>query len=641
LRQTLYPPADGALLRFGRLPWILYPDQAGDRKTTRAVLIESFDSRTGAATSNKTSRSGGATRSSFFGPAFAVATLMAPSVVASVAALSLHQPLTSSFVEGNQASGGWWSAQCALLAIGLSGLVASITLALYHWSPARRLLHLGLFSILLELFYRFAYGGPVSPGVLLSVPETSQRETRELLAGHPLLTGSLALVGLLTIYALVVSWRSNIRFAARRCLQMGVASLAMMLAALAAAGHQLGVAAALGSLMLAEARATYPFDVAGAFGEVAIGVGDTQRLASARARFQFPNVHRTGAAMRREAEVYVIVIGETSRRMNWSLYAYPRATTPRLDAIKSDLVIFERVSSNATNTILSVPLALTRAVPATRGVARREKSIVTLLRQAGFETYWISNQERSEVLFNPISQIAAGADHVSFPEDLQPSAQRDGYDSNLLGRLNQALSRLPKDGKAVFFLHMEGSHFGYKERYPAPFEAFRAGRGAPRSLPPGQMQLLDEYDNSIYFTDYNVRGIIDRLVDCRCRAGMIFFSDHGERLFDNGLGDGDFGHGFPTVSRQEIDVPFFMWLSPTYQQESPSSVQRLKANARSAAELSALFETVADLTGVDYANRSAARSLFSAAFQAPRDLQVLNTDERLVSLPPESLAGTP
>jgi len=81
------------------------------------------------------------------------------------------------------------------------------------------------------------------------------------------------------------------------------------------------------------------------------------------------------------------------------------------------------------------------------------------------------------------------------------------------------MARLPKDGKAVFFLHMEGSHFGYKERYPAGFAAFRDGQGAPRSLPPRQTQLVDEYDNSIYFTDHNVRGIIDRLASAAARQG--------------------------------------------------------------------------------------------------------------------------
>jgi hypothetical protein len=49
-----------------------------------------------------------------------------------------------------------------------------------------------------------------------------------------------------------------------------------------------------------------------------------------------------------------------------------------------------------------------------------------------------------------------------------------------------------------------------------------------------------------------------------------------------------------------------------------------------------LFETVTDLARVDYENRAAARSLFSDGFQPPRELQVLNTDEKAASLAPEA-----
>src|ERR1700679_1291744 len=148
-----------------------------------------------------------------------------------------------------------------------------------------------------------------------------------------------------------------------------------------------------------------------------------------------------GSSRRTAAEIYVVVVGETSRRANWSLFGYSRGTTPRLDAMRSDLIPFNRVTSNATNTILSVPLALTRAAPATRGVAHAEKSIITLLRQAGFATYWISNQARSDALFNPISQIALEADHVSFPEDMPPSDSGDGFVSNLLFSLDSFVVR--------------------------------------------------------------------------------------------------------------------------------------------------------------------------------------------------------
>jgi glucan phosphoethanolaminetransferase (alkaline phosphatase superfamily) len=568
-------------------------------------------------------------RTQLIGPAFAVAALVTPSVIALSGA-------TAPVWLGAQPPGALFALQYGLLTVGLSAAVASCAIGLYHRPVARRLLHLFLFCSLLELFYRFAYGGAVSSGILLSVPETSGRETGELLAGHVFLTGSLALVALLAVYTLVTSWRARIRFPVDACLKVGLVSACMIAASLAIGGRQFGNARSLESAVLREVQATFPFDIASALGDVAMGLIDARRLASTRAHFVFPNVSLVDAAARAgTAETYIIVIGETSRRLNWSLFGYPRATTPRLDEIKNDLILFKHVTSNATNTILSVPLALTRAAPATRTIARSEKSVVTLLKQAGFETFWISNQERSDVLSNPISQIALEADHVSFPGDLRPGDRGGGFDSNLLTRLDDGLKRLPRNQKAVIFIHMEGSHFGYRERYPASFARFREGQAAPRTLPERQMRLVDEYDNSVAFTDEVIRGVIDRLALCRCKGGLIYFSDHGERLFDNGLTDSEFGHGFPTVSRPEIEIPFFVWLPGAYRQANPAAVARLKSNAQSAAQLHNLFETIADLTGVDYAGRSGSLSLFSDQFQPPRELEVLNTDEETVALPVE------
>ena len=576
------------------------------------------------------------------GPVFVVAALIAPSVIALFDITSLsHRP---EWINGpaNPLYRDFFVLQHTLLSVGLSVAVVSCALATYRWSLPRRLLHLFLFCILLELFYRFAYGGGVTSGVLLSVPETSGGETGELLAGHPILTAGLILVALLAIYALIVSWRAHLRFSLKVCGGVGAVSIAMIFASLAIGKYQFSDTRLLKLVVLSEVQDTFPFDVATALATVANGLIDTSRLASTRARFEFPNVYMVNAASRRAAaEIYVVVVGETSRRANWSLFGYSRGTTPRLDAMRGDLFLFNRVTSNATNTILSVPLALTRAAPATRGVARSEKSIITLLKQAGFATYWISNQARSDALDNPISQIALEADHVSFPQDMQPGERSGGFDSNLQVRLNETLARLPDNAKAVIFLHMEGSHFGYKERYPAGFSHFRAGHDAPRVLPEREMRLIDEYDNSVYFTDSNIRDIIDRLALCRCKAGLVFFSDHGERLFDHGLTDSDFGHGFPTVSRQEIEVPFFIWLSSAYQEANPLLGARLKANAHSAVELHSVFETIVDLTSVHYESRTASLSLFSDNLQSPSRLEVLNTNEETLSLSVPAGEGSP
>lgn len=568
----------------------------------------------------------------YLGPAFVIFALALPN------AIFLFELAHQAPTANGWSAGPLVTLRQALCVIGCTGILISAALATYRFALARRTLHLLLFFILLDVFYRLAYSGPVSPGLLHAVPETSQRESLELLAGHPALTFFLSGVGLAGIWAMVHSWRLDIRFSIRRCMQAAAISTLMVVASLTIAilptrEHKVSAA------VVREVRGIFPLDIAISFGGVAIDGFQARRNAAARAAFSFSNPHMVaGAARRSGAEIYVIVVGETSRRRNWSLFGYARRTNPRLEEISSNLVLFNRMTSNATNTILSLPLALTRAAPAAREAERSEKSIVTLLRQAGFSTYWISNQERPALNTSPITQIALEADHVSFPDDRSQSGSADRFDSNLITRLDETLAQLPSEAKAVIFLHMEGSHFSYRQRYPRDFAVFPDGHDPPRALPDRQMQLVDDYDNSILFTDHNLREAIDGLTRCRCKAGLIYFSDHGERLFDNGLTDEDFGHGFPDIARQEIEVPFLVWLSSEYQRSDPSVLARLRGNAKSAAQLHNLFETIVDLTGVDFDNRTATLSLFSNQLRPPATLQVLDLDEDIVTLPVE--AGT-
>jgi glucan phosphoethanolaminetransferase (alkaline phosphatase superfamily) len=575
-----------------------------------------------------------------FGPGCVALALLVPNLFAIVDRSAIPTPWLSSgssFVTAPLSA-----AHGALLLMGLTiGLIGG-ALAVYRWALARRILHLLLFFILLELFYRLAYGGAVSPGLLRSVPETSKRETVELLAGHQALTVSLSLVALLAIFALITSWNSNFNISVRRGIQTAVVSMVMIGTSLVIGLMQFPDTATLKRVVLDELRSAFPFDVATAFAAVGTDWTHARGEAATRAAFRFSNAHRLVSPSAQPArEIYVVMVGETSRRINWSLFGYARATTPRLDAVATDLILFPRMTSNATNTILSLPLTLTRAAPQSRSVARAEKSIITLLKQAGFKTFWISNQERSPLDSNPISQIASEADQISYPDDAQQAGIDDRFDSNLLTRLKREVARLAPDAKAVFFLHMEGSHFGYKERYPADFQHFADGLGSARKLSGRAMQLVDEYDNSVTFTDYNVRSVIDFLAACRCEAGLIYFSDHGERLFDNGVGDEGFGHGFPTISRQEIEIPFFLWLSNSYQTANPLQLASLKLHANSAAQLHNLFETIVDLTGVDYDGRDSTLSLFSPHWEPPNYLTVLNLEESAVTLPVHSAPHEP
>jgi glucan phosphoethanolaminetransferase (alkaline phosphatase superfamily) len=523
------------------------------------------------------------------------------------------------------------SVQDALLTAGLTVGLTSGALLLYRWRLMRLALHMMLLCVPIELFYRTVYRGPISPGVILSIAETSLRETHELLAGHALVSLLLIPLTALAVYAAFASWAAESPFAIRRCVVAGAVGMAMITGSLVIAHEQSGSRAELPGIVKDGLKATFPIDIAHSLQVVVTGLINIHRASAARANFSFQNVRLVNEDTSRSSpEIYVIIIGEASRRADWSLYGYGRPTTARLDAIRHDLIVFDRATSNATVTILSIPLTLTRATPANFGRASSEKSIIALLRQGGYTVDWISNQEQYGRNQNPTSAIALEANSASFPEPLPENSGGVGFDSNLMKRMNDELARSPDSAKTVVFLHMMGSHFRYGDRYPANFAKFHGVDDLPRKLQQWQMQLVNEYDNSVYFTDYIVRQVIERLKMCQCKAGLIYFSDHGERLFDNGMNDDEFGHGFPTVSRQEIEIPFFMWLSRSYRDANPALISRLEANAHAAVELHSVFETIVDLTGLTYDGRVAATSLFAESYRPPRSLEVLNMSAQRV-----------
>jgi glucan phosphoethanolaminetransferase (alkaline phosphatase superfamily) len=518
-----------------------------------------------------------------------------------------------------------------LLSFGISLGLLTFALATYGWTPARRAVHLVLLLVSIELFYQFAYGGAISPAVLLAVVETNPRETGELLSGHVLLTACLLCVVFLSFYALGASWKRGARISSRRLLQMGVISIAFVGAGIVIGYQEIHESWKLRMVVFEEMKDVFPLDFARSLLVVSKGALKTRQLAAQRASFTFPGVRLAdGVARADQREIYVVIVGETSRRANWSLFGYSRATTPRLDEIKDRLFKFGRATANATTTSVSVPISLMRATHGTLQVSRSERSVVSLLKEAGFATYWISNQEHFGPFANSITAIANEADHVSFPNGAGANGDIRNDDSNLLSRLDNVLETMRTGSKVAVFLHMYGSHWNYTDRYPLGFGKFPDGSDAPRVLPRRQAQLVDEYDNSVLFSDYVIRQVIDRLANSNCNAGLIYFSDHGERLFDAGVDD--FGHGFPIPTRQEIEVPLMLWLSDTYRQTNSAAVKNLEQNAQSTVQLNNVFETIVDLAKVQYDKRDASLSLFSGSYAAPSVLEVLDTQDNVLRL---------
>lgn len=150
-----------------------------------------------------------------------------------------------------------------------------------------------------------------------------------------------------------------------------------------------------------------------------------------------------------QKEIYVMVIGESLRRGQLSLYGYPRDTTPTLDTL-TNKIVFSDIISPATQSVPSLKAVLSLASVPNYTDFYTKKSIVSLFREVGFSTYWLSNQGRFGPNDSDITTVAYESDHVMFThrEAFWRHLRTSPLDEELLPLLDEVLAieepKLPK-----------------------------------------------------------------------------------------------------------------------------------------------------------------------------------------------------
>lgn len=292
-------------------------------------------------------------------------------------------------------------------------------------------------------------------------------------------------------------------------------------------------------------------------------------------------------------EVYVLVIGETSRPDHWGLNGYARDTSPRLSR-QGNLVSFTDLITQSPSTSQAVPLMLTRATAEDYARAAREKSIITAFKEVGFATYWYTPQE--------VSHWGGFIHHYAAEADVRRYFDRR-HDGAMLAPFSEVLAQVsrPTD-KVLFVLHTMGSHFAFENRYPAEFRRFSARPAGSR-----REHLVNTYDDSIRYTDHVLAEVIARLEARRdVVSAVLFVSDHGENLLDDERGL--FGHAMGTP--YDLRTAGLFWWSDAYARRRPEAVESVRANARRRLSTAVVFHSLADLAGIHADGVDLARSLF-------------------------------
>lgn len=350
-------------------------------------------------------------------------------------------------------------------------------------------------------------------------------------------------------------------------------------------------------------RKLFPVNVICNMFEAAERTEQTCRYAETSASFRFD----ARPTRQDSAEVYVLVIGETSRADNWQLAGYDRPTNPRLSR-RSGITFFDKVLSESNTTHKSVPLLMSHISSEEFGDSlTRVKGIIDAFKEAGFRTAWISNQQHNG---SYIDFFGEQADSVHFLVD-------DGrlhLDTDVVPVLRQFLNY--NSGQPAFIaIHTYGSHFVYRDRYPRA-EAFFTPENQSQAENSNRDQLINAYDNTIRYTDIVLDSIIGAVEATGRPAGLLYLSDHGEDIFDDSRDR--FLHASPNPTYWQIHIPLLVWTSDEFRSRYPELQRRLEEHRHlNVSSGRSVFHTLADMAGLTMPMLDRSSSLVSESFREP------------------------
>ncbi|MDR2522990.1 MAG: sulfatase-like hydrolase/transferase, partial [Synergistaceae bacterium] len=166
----------------------------------------------------------------------------------------------------------------------------------------------------------------------------------------------------------------------------------------------------------------------------------------------------------------LVLVGESASRLHHGIYGYFRDTTPRLEAMSADLLVFgsaEVVSSASTRSLLGA----FSFVDSEHDIDQYTCSIFDILNEAGFETVWLTNS-----IIESIFSFAGGDafarmlnTNVQRYEDVNITDENGKHlDEATLPLLREILAQ-PRQGGKGLFVRFNGSHMHYVNRYPVSF----------------------------------------------------------------------------------------------------------------------------------------------------------------------------
>lgn len=332
-----------------------------------------------------------------------------------------------------------------------------------------------------------------------------------------------------------------------------------------------------------------------------------------------------------DANVLLIVI-DTLRADRLGAYGYTRDTSPTLDRMAREGVLFERVITQGAWTPPAMGSLFTSLYPHVHGavefkteLSERLLTLPDALQARGYYTMGVQ--------MNP--SLGRGFDQ-GFDSYVKLFKRRDSRTvQHFADRLKELRGR-----KFFAYLHLMGVHLPYEPREPflsrfvAPYTGSllrpqRIGAGdrwtlRQRSLTDADKRhVVGHYDAGVAQTDSNVARILAALEQERVADSTIVIvtSDHGEELFDRR----SFGHGH-SLQREIVRVPLIV---------RHPAVRRGGVRVRQLVRHIDIFPTILGFLGMEIPPALMGRDLRKAIENPDVDWQLIGFSESMLEGPPQ------
>ena len=330
-------------------------------------------------------------------------------------------------------------------------------------------------------------------------------------------------------------------------------------------------------------------------------------------------------ATQQRGPLLMLVVGETARAQNWQLNGYARPTTPKLAQrlAQGELVNFSNVSSCGTNTQVSVPCMFS---PLTRDQGGNQmpehQNLLDVLQRAGLAVLWLDNQSGCKGVCDRVPNVDTRT--LQLPGlcgdgECADTAMLDGLDARI-----EALDPVRRAKGVVLVMHQMGSHGpAYFKRRPADLKPFQPECASATLSDCAADQLVNAYDHPPVqpdaFLDQSLQWLQARAERGANDTGLIYMSDHGESLGENGL----YLHGVPyaLAPEQQTRVPMVSWLSPGLQTRTGVAPNCLRERSDQALSHDNLFHTVLGLMDVKSKVYEPALDAFAPCGAAPTSVK--------------------